>query len=73
MGWGRVWGLAGGGGHRLPSPSAHAAPCPGPGPNLKPSYTEDYSGDGSDSCGIHASGAGFQRSDKIEKWVPPSY
>ena len=62
------------GGWRGPQASLpHAAPCPGPGPNLNPSYTEDYSGDGSDSCGIHASGAGFQRSDKSEKWVPPSY
>jgi hypothetical protein len=36
-------------------------------------YQEKYDGDGSDSCGIHASGAGFDKMDKIEGWVPPSY
>jgi len=36
-------------------------------------YTEAYDGDGSDSCGIHASGAGFERADKIEAWTPPKY
>lgn len=30
-------------------------------------YKEDYSGDGSDSAGIHSSGAGFARMDAIEK------
>ena len=33
-------------------------------------YAEQYTHDG-DTCGIHASGAGFERSDSIEKWVPP--
>ncbi len=36
-------------------------------------YAEDYAGEGSDSCGIHASGAGFDKVDKIEYYVPPSY
>lgn len=36
-------------------------------------YQENYMGEGSDSCGIHASGAGFERVDAIEKWVPPEY
>mmetsp|Transcript_14762 Transcript_14762/g.36827 ORF Transcript_14762/g.36827 Transcript_14762/m.36827 type:complete len:226 (-) Transcript_14762:486-1163(-) len=38
-------------------------------------YAEDYSGQsmGGDSCGIHASGAGFEKVDKIEAWVPPKY
>lgn len=31
-----------------------------------------YSHDG-DSCGIHSSGAGFDRVDKIEHWVPPTF
>ncbi|KAK9902888.1 hypothetical protein WJX75_009856 [Coccomyxa subellipsoidea] len=35
-------------------------------------YAEQYTHDG-DSCGIHSSGAGFERVDKVEKWVPPSY
>lgn len=35
-------------------------------------YTEEYSSDG-DSCGIHGTGAGFERMDKIESWVPPKY
>jgi rhodanese-related sulfurtransferase len=35
-------------------------------------YTENHTADG-DSTGIFATGAGFQRSDKIENWVPPSY
>jgi hypothetical protein len=30
-------------------------------------------GEGSDSCGIHASGAGFDKVDAIERYVPPSY
>ena len=34
---------------------------------------EDYMGEGSDSCGIHASGAGFDKVDAIERYVPPSY
>ena len=36
-------------------------------------YAENYMGEGSDSCGIHASGAGFDRVDAIEQWVPPEY
>ena len=28
---------------------------------------------GADSCGIHASGAGFDRVDKVEQWAPPAY
>jgi rhodanese-related sulfurtransferase len=32
-------------------------------------YAETYTHDG-DSCGIHSSGAGFDRSDAIEKYVP---
>jgi len=35
-------------------------------------YQENYIHDG-DSCGIHGSGAGFDRVDKIEQWVPPQY
>jgi hypothetical protein len=35
-------------------------------------YAESYNHDG-DSCGIHSSGAGFDRVDAIEKWVPPTY
>jgi hypothetical protein len=35
-------------------------------------YEENYSHDG-DSGGIHASGAGFDRVDKIEAWSPPMY
>ena len=35
-------------------------------------YTEDYSADG-DSCGIHGSGAGFDRVDKADEWVPPEF
>lgn len=35
-------------------------------------YQEDYT-HGADSAGIHASGAGFDKVDKIEQWVPPSY
>ena len=30
-------------------------------------YAENYA-HGADSCGIHASGAGFERSDRIETW-----
>lgn len=36
-------------------------------------YTEAYE-HGADSCGIHASGAGFaEMADKIEAWVPPKF
>jgi len=35
-------------------------------------YTEAPTADG-DSCGIHGTGHGFSRQDKIESWVPPSY
>jgi len=35
-------------------------------------YAEQYTHDG-DSCGIHSSGAGFERVDSVEKWVPPSF
>jgi hypothetical protein len=35
-------------------------------------YEENYSHDG-DSGGIHASGAGFEKMDKIENWRPPAY
>jgi len=35
-------------------------------------YTEDFTHDG-DGCGIHGTGAGFERMDKIESWVPPAY
>eukprot|EP00245_Coleochaete_scutata_P005508 TRINITY_DN19132_c0_g1_i1.p1 TRINITY_DN19132_c0_g1~~TRINITY_DN19132_c0_g1_i1.p1 ORF type:complete len:272 (+),score=62.04 TRINITY_DN19132_c0_g1_i1:68-883(+) len=35
-------------------------------------YKEEYS-HGAESAGIHASGAGFERMDAIERWVPPSY
>lgn len=35
-------------------------------------YAEQYSHDG-DSAGIHSSGAGFDRVDAIEKWVPPKF
>jgi len=35
-------------------------------------YTENFTHDG-DGCGIHGTGAGFERMDKIESWVPPAY
>jgi rhodanese-related sulfurtransferase len=35
-------------------------------------YAENYTGAG-DSCGIHSSGAGFDRVDKADRWVPPEY
>jgi len=35
-------------------------------------YQETYTHDG-DSCGIHASGAGFEKMDAIEAWAPPKY
>lgn len=35
-------------------------------------YAETYTHDG-DSCGIHSSGAGFDRVDKADKWVPAEY
>lgn len=35
-------------------------------------YAEQYTHDG-DTCGIHASGAGFERVDSVEKWVPPKF
>lgn len=35
-------------------------------------YQENYIHDG-DSTGIHGSGAGFERVDAIEPWVPPDY
>lgn len=35
-------------------------------------YQENYTHDG-DSTGIHGSGAGFDRVDAIEAWVPPDY
>lgn len=35
-------------------------------------YAEQYTHDG-DSCGIHSSGAGFDKVDKIESWVPPKF
>jgi len=34
-------------------------------------YAETYMHDG-DTCGIHASGAGFDRVDSIGSWVPPN-
>ena len=36
-------------------------------------YTEAYDGEGSDSCGVHATGAGFERMDAVEKWSPPVF
>lgn len=35
-------------------------------------YTEAFEHDG-DGCGIHGTGAGFARVDKIEAWVPPKF
>lgn len=35
-------------------------------------YAEQYTHD-ADSCGIHASGAGFERVDAADQWVPPSF
>lgn len=35
-------------------------------------YQENYSHDG-DSAGIHGSGAGFDRVDKADTWVPPEF
>lgn len=36
-------------------------------------YTEAYDGEGADSCGIHGTGAGFDRVDPIEKYQFPTY
>lgn len=36
-------------------------------------YQEKYDGEGGESCGIHASGAGFDRVDKVDSWGPPKY
>jgi rhodanese-related sulfurtransferase len=36
-------------------------------------YVEDYGGQGETSCGIHGTGAGFDRVDKVESWVPPTF
>lgn len=36
-------------------------------------YTEAWESESGDSCGIHGTGAGFERMDKIETWVPPQY
>ncbi len=33
-------------------------------------YAETYTHDG-DSCGIHSSGAGFERVDTVGTWQPP--
>lgn len=35
-------------------------------------YTENFTHDG-DGCGIHGTGAGFARMDKVDAWVPPKY
>lgn len=35
-------------------------------------YAEQYTHDG-DSCGIHSSGAGFERVDAIGDWAPPDF
>lgn len=35
-------------------------------------YAEDFRHDAG-SAGIHASGAGFEKMDAIEQWVPPAY
>lgn len=35
-------------------------------------YTENDNHEAA-GCGIHGTGAGFERMDKIESWVPPSY
>lgn len=35
-------------------------------------YQEDY-GHGGDSAGIHGSGAGFEKMDGLERWVPPEF
>lgn len=35
-------------------------------------YAETFTHDG-DSCGIHSSGAGFDKVDKADRWVPPDY
>ena len=34
----------------------------------RPQYTHD-----GDSCGIHSSGAGFERVDSVENWQLPKY
>ena len=34
---------------------------------------EAYDGDGSDSCGIHGTGSGFERVDTIESWAPAAF
>ena len=35
-------------------------------------YSEQYGAD-DDSCGIHASGAGFERSDFVERYTPKKF
>lgn len=35
-------------------------------------FVEDYT-HGADSAGIHATGAGFEKMDKIEVWEAPEY
>jgi len=32
-----------------------------------------YDGEGADSCGVHATGAGFERMDAVEAWSPPVF
>lgn len=50
-----------------PAPAARAAR------SRDGEYAEKYDGEGADSCGIHASGAGFDKVDKADKWNLPVY
>lgn len=36
-------------------------------------YTEKFDGIGETACGIHGTGAGFDRVDKVESWQPPVF
>lgn len=53
------------------SPPSHTLTPPNA-PSPPPPHRKQYTHDG-DTCGIHASGAGFARVDAIEHWVPPTF
>ncbi|GAX81473.1 hypothetical protein CEUSTIGMA_g8902.t1 [Chlamydomonas eustigma] len=36
-------------------------------------YTEDWSKEEGDSCGIHSTGAGFEKVDPVDYWIPPKF
>lgn len=55
-----------------PVPALTRAPLTPPRRRRHDGYTENDSHEAA-GCGIHGTGAGFERVDKIETWVPPSY